>query len=179
MGGHRFWGTTFTTQMCVYTNLTHWGRDKIVAISMTTFSNAYSGMRMHGFRLGYRWRLFVRFKSTIFQHWFREWLGADQARSHYLKQRWLICWCIETSVSLNELNGILEAAILKFRGGTAYSVNSWNKLFRDQHPQSKHQLNTSVTVKICKLWFVYVQYIDDLIISWMKYNGAENIWLIV
>ena len=82
-------------------------------------------------------------------------------------------------MSLNELNGILEAAILKFRGGTAYSVNSWNQPFRDQHPQSKHQLNANVTVNICKLWFVYVQYIDDLIIYLIKYNGAENIWLIV
>ena len=32
--------------------------------------------------------LFPRIHSTIFQHWFRKWLGAIQATSHYLNQWW-------------------------------------------------------------------------------------------
>ena len=40
---------------------------------------------------------------TIFQHWFRKWLGADQATSHYLNQWWLDYRRIYASVGLNEL----------------------------------------------------------------------------
>ena len=66
--------------------LTHWGRDKMDAISQTTFSNAFSWMKIYEFRLSCHWSLFVRVQLTIFQHWFRQWLGADQATSHYLNQ---------------------------------------------------------------------------------------------
>ena len=51
--------------------LTHWGRDKIDAISQTTYSNAFSWMKMNEFRLWFHWSLFLRFKSTISHHWFR------------------------------------------------------------------------------------------------------------
>ena len=51
--------------------LTHWGRDKMDAISQTTFSNAFSWMKMHEFRWRFHWSLFLRFELTIFQHWFR------------------------------------------------------------------------------------------------------------
>ena len=50
--------------------LTHWGRDKMVAIFETTFSNAFSWMKMHAFRLRLR-SLFRRVQLVIFQHWFR------------------------------------------------------------------------------------------------------------
>ena len=51
--------------------LTHWGRDKIDAISQTTFSSAFSWMKMYAFWLKFHWSLFVRVPLTIFQHWFR------------------------------------------------------------------------------------------------------------
>ena len=51
--------------------LTHWGRDKMDAISQTTFSNAFSWIKMHEFRLRFRWSLFLGFELTIFQYWFR------------------------------------------------------------------------------------------------------------
>ena len=47
--------------------LTHWGRDKMVAIFQTTFS----WMKMHEFWLRLHWNLFLRVQLTIFQHWFR------------------------------------------------------------------------------------------------------------
>ena len=53
------------------TELTHWGRDKMVDIFQTTFSNAFSWMKMHEFRLRFHWSLFLRVQSTIFHHWFR------------------------------------------------------------------------------------------------------------
>ena len=51
--------------------LTHWGRDKMDAISQTTFSNAFSLMKMYEFRLRFHWSLFIRSELTIYQHWFR------------------------------------------------------------------------------------------------------------
>ena len=51
--------------------LTNWGRDKMAAISQTTFSNAFSSMKMFEFRLKFHWSLFPRVQWTIFQHWFR------------------------------------------------------------------------------------------------------------
>ena len=52
-------------------NLTHCGRDKMDAISQTTFSSAFSWMQMLVFRLKFHWSLFLRVHLTIFQHWFR------------------------------------------------------------------------------------------------------------
>ena len=63
------------------------------AISQTTFSNAFSWMKIHEFRLRCHWSLFVRFKLTIFQ-----------ATSHYLNQWWLVYWPLYAWLGLNELN---------------------------------------------------------------------------
>ena len=54
-----------------YGLLTHWDRDKMAAIFQTTFSNAFSWMKMHEFRLRFHWKLFPRVQLTKFQHWFR------------------------------------------------------------------------------------------------------------
>ena len=79
---------------CIHKNqsksLKHWGRDKMDAISQTTFSSAFSWMKMFEFWLKFHWNLFIRVKLTIFHYWFRLWLGADQATSHYLNQWWLV-----------------------------------------------------------------------------------------
>ena len=83
--------------------LTHWGRDKMAAISQTTLSNVFSWMKMLEFRLKVHWSLFIRIQLTIFQYWFRWWLGADQATSHYLNQWWLDYRRIYASLGLNEL----------------------------------------------------------------------------
>ena len=75
---------------CIPWNLTHWSRDKIAAILHTTFSNAFSWVKMYEFSWSFNKILFLRFELTIFQHWFRWWLGTDQATSHYLDQWWFI-----------------------------------------------------------------------------------------
>ena len=36
-------------------------------------------------------KIVPKFPSMIFQYWFRQWLGADQATSHYLNQWWSVC----------------------------------------------------------------------------------------
>ena len=66
--------------------LTHWGWDKMAAISQTTFSNAFSSMKIFESWFKFHWSLFLRVQLTIFQHWFRKWLGAGQAPNHYLNQ---------------------------------------------------------------------------------------------
>ena len=43
---------------------------QMAAISQTTFSNAFSRIKMYKFRLGFHWNLFLRFELTIFQDWF-------------------------------------------------------------------------------------------------------------
>ena len=53
------------------TPLTQWGRDKMAAISQTTFSSAFSWMTMYDFRKWLHWSVFLMFQLTIFQHWFR------------------------------------------------------------------------------------------------------------
>ena len=83
--------------------LTHWGWDKMIAILQTTFSNAFSWMKMHGFWLRFHWNSYLRVQLTIFQHWIRYWFGAAHATSHYRKQWWLVCWCIYASLGLNGL----------------------------------------------------------------------------
>ena len=84
-------------------SLTHWGWDKMNAILQTTLSNAFSWITMLEFRLEFHWNLFLGVQFTIFQHWFREWLGADQATSHYLNQWWLNYRRIFASLGLIEL----------------------------------------------------------------------------
>ena len=79
----------------------HWDRDKMATISQTTLSNAFSWMKMLEFQLKFHWSLFLRVQLTIFQHWFRQWLGAIQATSHYLNQWWLVYWHIYASLCLN------------------------------------------------------------------------------
>ena len=45
-------------------HLTHWGRDKMAAVSRTTLSNAFSWMKLYEFRLRFHWNLFLGFQLT-------------------------------------------------------------------------------------------------------------------
>ena len=42
----------------IFSYLTHWGRDKMAAISQTTFSNVFSWMKTYEFRLRFHWHSF-------------------------------------------------------------------------------------------------------------------------
>ena len=56
---------------CTTHFLTHWGRDQMDAISQTTFSRAFSSLKMAVFELNFHWNMFVRVQLTIIEHWFR------------------------------------------------------------------------------------------------------------
>ena len=45
--------------------------------------------------------LILSFQLMIFHHWFRQWLGADLATSHYLNQWWLDYRRISASLGLS------------------------------------------------------------------------------
>ena len=45
-------------------------------------------MKMIEFWFKFHWNMFPYVQLTICQHWFREWLGACLAPSHYLDQWW-------------------------------------------------------------------------------------------
>ena len=51
--------------------LAHWGRDKMAAISQTTFWNRFSWIRMYEFRFKFHWSLLLGAQLIIFQHWLR------------------------------------------------------------------------------------------------------------
>ena len=54
-----------------------------MAAIFQTYSNGFPWMKMYEFWLKFHRSLFLGVQLTIFQHWFRWWLGADQATSHY------------------------------------------------------------------------------------------------
>ena len=83
-------------------NLTHSGRDKMAAIFQMIFSSVLSWVKTYKFWLRFHWCFFLRFQVTIFQHWFRYWLGPDDATSHYLSHWWKVFWRIYLSLGLNE-----------------------------------------------------------------------------
>ena len=62
--------------------------DKIAAILADDNFKCIFLMKMIEFRLEFQWNLFPEVQMTISQHWFRQWLGAEQATSHYLNQCW-------------------------------------------------------------------------------------------
>ena len=138
--------------------LTHWSRDKMGAISQTTFSNAFSSMKIYEFRLRFHWSLFLRFILTISQHWFRYWLVADQATSHYLNQWWLIYWhiCVTQPQWVN-LPDLQNFRLLK----TDY-IEIWSK-FSPSHLRMVEKIvqwacslkdHCFVIYKLCKTLFI-------------------------
>ena len=76
-GPMRFFSTVMTTPVISSfipgisgSNLTHWGGDKMAAILLATFWDAFSWMKMYELRLKFHCSLFLRDQLTIFQHWF-------------------------------------------------------------------------------------------------------------
>ena len=59
--------------------LTRWDRDKMAVIFQRTFSNAFSWMKMIEFRLEFHWSWLLGVQLTIFQQWFAQWLGTNEA----------------------------------------------------------------------------------------------------
>ena len=117
-------------------NATQWGLNnhfnslrprQMDAISQTTFSNAFFLLKMFVFRLKFHWSLFPRVQLTIFQQWFRLWLGAVQATSHYLNQWWLVYQRIYASLGLNELKQRKHYILHMKKMNVSLQLSEWNK----------------------------------------------------
>ena len=65
------WKSKRNKRPVAYPVSTHWGWDKMADILQTTFSTAFSWMKMFEFRLKFHWSLFLRVQLTKFQHSFR------------------------------------------------------------------------------------------------------------
>ena len=143
----------------------------MAAIFQTTFSNAFSWMEMNDeFWLRFRWSLFISFQLTIFQHWFRWWLGAGQATSHCLKQWWLIHWCIYVSLPqwVDNISALVE-------------IMAWRR--PGTKPLSKPMM-VSLLMHICFTWPKWVTTIHrDMLIKtrghsltskWHRHNNASK-----
>ena len=138
--------------------LTHWGRDKMAAISERTFSNAFSWMKMYEFQLKFHQSLFLRVQLTIFHHWFRYWLGAGQATSHYLKQWWLIKWRIYASLGLNELSKVILSIRVVFFLESTDSLNQiWIKRAMSLGAFNLMSISYSTFITIQKSYFEDLQ----------------------
>ena len=83
--------------------------------------NAFSWMKSFLFRLKFHWSLF---QLTIFQHWFRQWLSADQATSHHLNHWWLDYRRIYASLDFNELK-VDEFQQHYFPSHKSISIPAW------------------------------------------------------
>ena len=53
----RLWGHLF---ILIEISLTHWGRDKMAAISQTAFSSAFPWMKTFEFQIKFHWNMFLK-----------------------------------------------------------------------------------------------------------------------
>ena len=140
-----------TIKTMTYRGLTNWGRDKMAAIFQSTVSNGFSWMKMYEFRLKFHWSLLPRIQLTIFQHWFRSWLGADQMTSYYLNQWWLVYWCIYASLGLNELKAMKMQVGIFSSLSDEHQIITWiNYDYLSTWPWWRHQMETfSASLALC------------------------------
>ena len=70
------------------TNLlgTHWGLEKMANVLHTTFSNAFSRMKMLVCWFKIKWSLYLRIHLRVRVHWIRRWFGVKSVTSRYRKQ---------------------------------------------------------------------------------------------
>ena len=80
-------------QGCTYIlGLTHWGRDKMAAISQTSILNAFSWMKMYEFHWRFHWGLFPKVPVNSIPSLVQIMIWRRPGASHYLNQWWLAVW---------------------------------------------------------------------------------------
>ena len=106
------------------------------AISQTTFSSAFSWMKMFEFRLKFHWNMFLRVQSTIFQHWL----------SYYLNQWWLIYRRMYASLGLNDLIGLVD-----FQPSVAINAARIRTTRRVRHADHRNRSGTNFSRRAAEL----------------------------
>ena len=106
----RYWGNQYektrrqrpdTVPIDGLAPLTPWGREKMAAISQSTFLIAFSSMKMFESRLKFYWNLF-RVQFTNSHHWFRWWLGPHRRQAITWTNDVSIHWRIYVSSGVDE-----------------------------------------------------------------------------
>ena len=80
--------TTIVLLLNVSFYCSSWGRDEIDATSQTTFSNAFSWMKIHSFLLRFHWNVYTRVQLTTFQpdrHQAIIWINDDNFTDAYMR----------------------------------------------------------------------------------------------
>ena len=119
--------------------LTHLPLDKMAAVLADDIFKCIFWTKMVIFRLKFYWNLFPEVQLTINQHWFRWWLGTEQATSHYLNQCWPsslthICGTkgrlvnntshtVSSCAQFNKRWGILPPNLVKYREPQDWVLN--------------------------------------------------------
>ena len=102
----------------------------MAVISQTTFSIAFSWMKIFEFRPKFYWSLSLRVQLTILQRWFRHWLGAVRPCDKPLSEQMMvrlpthICVTRPQWVNTTEINAIYKRDFINPRcwGNRIYSV---------------------------------------------------------
>ena len=77
------------------------------------FQTHFLERKKYEFQLKFHWSLFLRVQLTISEPWFRQWLGAEQATSHYLNQWWP---SLLTHICVARLNELISDTCISFIG---------------------------------------------------------------
>ena len=84
-----FVSNTETKMSSFWRNFNHWLHWKLSFWQLPVQPVTKISSKWRHFRFSEcHWNLFPSAQLTISQHWFRQWLGAEQATSHYLNQWW-------------------------------------------------------------------------------------------
>ena len=138
--------------------LTHSGQDKMDAISQMALSNTFSWMTMLEFWVKFHWSLFLRDQLIVFLHWFRKWLGADQATSHYLNQWWLDYRRIYASLGLNELRGEANSSLIASLGTVHTGI--CNALFKGSSVAMDTKNTSNFQKLLLEEWLINIRHLN-------------------
>ena len=133
------------------------------AVSQTIFSNAFSWMKKYEFRVKSHWNLLLRLQLTISQHWFRYWLGAEEATSHYSNQ----CWpCLLTHTCFTRPQWVKETMFEGGRQPVGFFVTAefvflhlWRSVYQCLsvwRNDTKRQIHTYVSSTRHTKWWVWI-----------------------
>ena len=90
------------------------------------------------------WSLFLRVQLTLFRHWFRKWLGADQVTNHYLKQWWSSYWCIYASLGLDVFRNLWSVILICSKQSMKEQSDMYGKKQRGQEHCALNYLNEHI-----------------------------------
>ena len=81
-------------------------------------------MKIYGFRLKFHWSFPSIVQLAINQHWFREGLGANQARRQFLTNDGLAHWRIYVSLGLRKL---IQNLVCSFHKEPGFNISNYSE----------------------------------------------------